>query len=40
VLNAIAVHEFHRQRERLATYRAQARFALANVFDRTAMVQD
>ncbi|MGI9307756.1 MAG: tetratricopeptide repeat protein [Gammaproteobacteria bacterium] len=40
VLNAIAVDEFQRQRERLATYRAQARFALANVFDRTAMVQD
>jgi len=35
-LNAIATEELVAQRERLLTYRAQARFALASVYDRMA----
>ena len=37
-LEDIAVGEMSRQRERLAVYRAQANFALATIYDRSAMV--
>jgi len=36
VLVALAVDELHLQQERLASYRVQARFALATMFDRAA----
>ena len=33
-LNAVALEELGGQKERLLTYRAQARFALASIYDR------
>jgi len=39
-LNQLAVEEMKRQRKRLATYRAQARFSLASIHDRMAARAD
>ena len=33
-LQLLAVRELEAQKDRLATYRVQARFALANIYDR------
>jgi hypothetical protein len=38
-LAQVAVHELERQKDRLATYQVQARFALASMYDRAASAQ-
>jgi hypothetical protein len=39
-LAQLAVHELEQQKDRLATYQVQARFALATMYDRAAAAQD
>jgi lipopolysaccharide biosynthesis regulator YciM len=39
-LAQVAVHELEQQKDRLATYQVQARFALATMYDRAAAAQD
>ena len=33
-LQALAIHELEAQKERIATYQIQARYALADIYDR------